>query len=252
MNRSFQMWSNIDVNDVHFSLSKDKNGKQQIAMYVGQGFKDLSLLTPPCVTQWPRCTGEGNFGTTYGPADPSKAKFTLDLHSLHIAGEENVHWKPFADFLTAVDNKLLDFVFENQDKIFKGKSLTREQIGMLQIRTVKEKMNSNGQFNSHAVDLKRSINSYNSLGYQAKTEIQVCDASGAPIEGGVVRSGDVVSATMWVQSVYTGVGGDKFGISYAFGAVSVIAQRAKLENKTTVSAFSDQSYSFATAYEMPA
>ena len=47
MNRSFQMWSNINVADVQFSMSKDKNGKQQISVFVGQGFKDLSLLTPP-------------------------------------------------------------------------------------------------------------------------------------------------------------------------------------------------------------
>ena len=47
------------------------------------------------------------------------------------------------------------------------------------------------------------------------------------------------------------VGGDKFGIHWGFEDVQVIAQRAKLEYKTEVPAFSTTQYPFAAAYDAP-
>ena len=60
--------------------------------------------------------------------------------------------------------------------------------------------------------------------------------------------GDVVAATIYGNQVYTGVGGDKFGIHWAFQDVSVICQRANLEAKTEVNAFMNQDWSYGRPY----
>ena len=65
---------------------------------------------------------------------------------------------------------------------------------------------------------------------------------------GIVCPGDVVAVTIYANQVYTGVGGDKFGVHWSFEDVSVVCQRAKLAQKSSVPAFCAHQYSFATPY----
>ena len=247
--KDYKTPTQINVDDVTFELTLDRRGAYMVSVYMGKNYKDVAILTPACVTQWPRCTGDGNFGTNFGPTDEKKTKFTLDLTSLPIADQDNTNWDAFAKLLTALDDKLLEFCHANSQKLFK-KSLTKEMISMLQIRTVRDK-NAGGN-KCKSVELKRAKYSYDALGFQAKNEITICDATGNKVGAGEVRSGDVVSATMYIGSVYTGVGGDKFGIQWSFDAVSVVCQREKLERKPFVSAFANQQYTFVSEFEMPA
>jgi len=48
--------------------------------------------------------------------------------------------------------------------------------------------------------------------------------------------------------VYTGVGGDKFGIQWGFQDVQVVCQRACLPQAQDVTAFGTAQYDFAHAY----
>ncbi|KAL3896726.1 MAG: hypothetical protein SGPRY_013207, partial [Prymnesium sp.] len=65
-------------------------------------------------THWPRCTGDGNFGALYGPTDPVKTKFTLDLVDSPVNEQENEGFAKLKALLDALDEKLLELVFNNQ------------------------------------------------------------------------------------------------------------------------------------------
>ena len=53
----------------------------------------------------------------------------------------------------------------------------------------------------------------------------------------------------YANQVYTGVGGDKFGIHWSFEDVSVVCQRSKLEVRTSVPVFATAKYEFASTYD---
>lgn len=239
------------VPELIFALGTDRQGKPTITMMTGASSPvDVAFLSPACVTNWPRCTGDGNFGTMWGPADIQKAKFSLDLTDAAINGEENPHFAPFAALLEQVDDKLLDFVHNNQLKVLGRKNLAREEVKMLQIRTVRPKYDKgSGVLVGHSVQMSTGKYAWDGMGGKFARTINVCDHTGAVVPGGNVAPGDVVAATCYANQVYTGVGGDKFGIHWSFEDVSVVCQRAKLEVRTSVPIFATATYDFASTYD---
>lgn len=250
MQREFQKLSNYNAEDVNFHTKVDGKGRTVINMTIGPNFKDVGLVTPACVTQYPRCTGDGNFGTMWGPTDPTKAKFTLDLTDAKIGEKANSEWDKLSSFMYAIDEKLLSLVFENQQKILKKSGLSREQVRMVQIRTVREKTDKmSGVVSGYAMQLSKSKFGWDGIGGTREQSVNVVDCNGVVVQGGTVAPGDVVAATVYPGTVYTGVGGDKFGIQWTFDDVQIVCPRSKMERKETVSAFASQSYDFAQAYD---
>jgi phage terminase large subunit len=90
------------------------------------------------------------------------------------------------------------------------------------------------------------------MGGKVARQINICDKNGTVLPDASVAPGDVVAATMYANQVYTGVGGDKFGIHWSFEDVCVICQRAKLERRTEVCAFQGIDYDFAQDYTIAA
>jgi|TARA_Y100000389_G_scaffold21207_1_gene18187 hypothetical protein len=247
--RNYIPWEQIDVNEVRFSLGVDRNAKPMINMVVGANCAEVALLSPACVTNWPRVTGDGNFGTMWGPTDISKAKFSLDLTDGAINEVDNPSYKRFADLMDAIDEKLLDFVQNNQLKILGRKNLSREEVKMLQIRTIRAKYDKvTGQLVGHSVQTTTSKFAWDGMGGKYARAINICDHEGAVVPNGVVAPGDVVAATIYANQIYTGVGGDKFGIHWSFEDVSVVCQRSQLEAKTSVPVFAATKYEFGKAY----
>ena len=78
--------------------------------------------------------------------------------------------------------------------------------------------------------------------------INVCDHEGTVVPNGNVAPGDVVAVTAYANQVYTGVGGDKFGIHWSFEDISVVCQRSKLEVRSSVPVFATAKYEFASTY----
>lgn len=260
MPRNFTPFTEMDASKVVFALGQERNGKPTIVMVYSDHATEVAFVTPACITNWPRCTGDGNFGTMWGPTDAMKTKFTLDLNDTAINGEENTLFAKFAALVTAIDEKLLDFVFTNQLKLLGRKNLSRDEVKMLQIRSVRKKMDKvTGADNGDHLQLSASKYVWDGMGGKMAKPINVCDRNGSVIAEGVVAPGDVVAATMFANQVYTGVGGDKFGIHWSFEDVSIVCQRSKLERRTEISAFQSTGtqypyaadYSF-TQFEMPA
>ena len=244
---NYTPYSALDVQEVTFSLGADRQGKATVRAHYKTA--ELAMLSPAAVTNWPRVTGDGNFGTMWGPTDMTKAKFTLDLTDAPINDEANPQWATFAAVLESIDEKLLDFVHANQLKLLARKNLTRDEVKMLQIRTVRAKYDkASGQLLGHSVQMSTSKYAYDGMGGKQARLIDVCDKDGQVVRGGNVCPGDVVAATTYVNLVYTGVGGDKFGIHWAFEAVQVVCQRASLPQRTQIPIFSESSYSFAEPY----
>ena len=249
---TFQALESIKPEDLTFSLGNDKFGKVSITMHLGPNASDVAFVSPACVTHWPRCTGDGNFGTMWGPTDIGKAKFNLDLTDARISDKPNTEsFMIMSTLLEEIDDKLLDFVYNNQLRILGRKNLSREECKMLQIRTIRAKYDKqSGALIGHSVQLSVSKFTWDGMGGRFERKINVCDHAGAVIPNGTVAPGDVVAATMYAGQIYTGVGGDKFGIQWCFSDVSVICQRQKLEEKSVVPIFGTQKYTFASNYEV--
>ena len=239
------------VPEIVFALGADRQGKPAITMLTGASSPvDVAFLTPACVTNWPRCTGDGNFGTMWGPTDVLKAKFSLDLTDGAINGETNPHFAPFAALLEQVDDKLLDFVHSNQLRVLGRKNLARDEVKMLQIRTVRPKYDkASGVLTGHSVQMSTSKYAWDGMGGKFARAINICDHAGNVVPNGNVAPGDVVAATVYTKQVYTGVGGDKFGIHWSFEDVSVVCQRSKLEVRSAVPVFATATYDFASTYD---
>jgi hypothetical protein len=131
---------------------------------------------------------------------------------------------------------------------------------MFQIRSVRHKIDKvTGADNGEHLQLTASKYVWDGMGGKMAKPINVCDRDGSVIAEAVVAPGDVVAATKFAKQVYTGVGGDKFGIHWSFEDVSIVCQRSKLEKRTEVPAFQglDKQFTFAADYsyaqfEMPA
>lgn len=250
--KKFVNYQQLKTDEINFALGTDRTGKAQIQMYSGETGADVALVSPACVTNWPRVTGDGNFGTMWGPTDIAKAKFTLDLTDASINEQDNFCWSYFADRLTEIDDRLLDFVQANQLKILGRKNLSREECKMLQIRTVRPKYDKvSGALAGHSVQMSTSKFAWDGCGGKAPRVVNICDHTGAVLPNGIVQPGDVVAATMYANQVYTGVGGDKFGIHWSFEDVQVVCQRSRLAQKTAVPCFTSNSYEFAMPYTEP-
>ena len=252
--RAYITLDRFDPEEVTFSLGQDRQNKPAVSMSISQCAGEVALVSPPTMTMWPRCTGNGNFGTIFGPSDITKSKFSLDLTDCAFSeSQENTGFTLLAAKMNTLDDKLLEFVFQNQLRLLARKNLSKDEIKMLQIRTVRPKYDKNtGALIGHSINLSTSKYAWDGMGGKMERKIHITDHSGKVITNGQVCPGDVVSATMYANQVYTGVGGDKFGIHWSFEDVAVIAQRARLEAKMTVPAFSDQTYDFAQEYQTPA
>ena len=247
--RTFISYKDFDAKQLEFTLS-DRNGKPLIHATCGPARNEIALITAPAITLWPRVDGDGNFGTMWGPTDVQKAKFTLDLNDSPINEKKNEDFAAFASKIELVDDALLDFVHEHQLKILGRKNLSRDEVKMLQIRTVRPKFDKmSGQLTGHTVNMSASKFAWNGMGGKYERKITICDSAGQVVPNAQVCPGDVVSATMYANQIYTGVGGDKFGIHWAFQDVAVVCQRAALEQKSEVTAFQGCGWSMAKPYD---
>lgn len=249
MNKSYTPFRDFKAEEIILGLGTDHKGKPTIHMQYGTNAADVAVVTPACVTNWPRISGDGNFGTMWGPTDIMKAKFTIDLTDGHINSEPNVLFTTFSEMLEQIDDKLLDFVHNNQLKILGRKNLSREEVKMLQIRSVRPKYDKvSGILVGHTVQMSAQKFAWDGLGGKYARTINVCDMNGSVVPGGQVCPGDVVAATTFVNQVYTGVGGDKFGIHWSFEDVQVVCQRTRLAQKTEIRCFGAENYEFAAPY----
>ena len=218
----------INFDGAKFSLYENKsNGNKAVRLS-----PPLQFLSPPAVTNWPKVGPDGNFGTKYGPDNDKDTKFLLDLNSLPVCtGVPNANFTVFRAKLDALDNKLAEFVHKNQTVLLKRHNLSLSEIKILQSRSVKEKYDRDtGDFLYYHINL--STRKYNYAG--ESRSIGIYDKEGNPTQD-LPGHGDVVSAAM--QSGMVWIMGDKFGISWNFSDVCILAMREQMNQVSAQSAF---------------
>ena len=67
--KKYTNYQEMKADEINFALGTDRHGKATIQMYFGETAAEVAMVSPACVTNWPRVTGDGNFGTMWGPTD---------------------------------------------------------------------------------------------------------------------------------------------------------------------------------------
>jgi hypothetical protein len=123
--------------------------KTQVKMSYGPNRRAIGFLTPPCVLDWPRLTGDGNLNTKYGPTEPDKAAYTCGLTDrpvpeIDAVGDPGGAMKRFFNVIREIDNALIAFVHANQRELLGVRDLTLDNIRGKANQTVKPKYDESG------------------------------------------------------------------------------------------------------------
>jgi hypothetical protein len=242
-----------DFDQTHLHVTQQTHGlRESINIYYGPGMRGVSFVTPPALTHYPRTSGDGDFvpGAQFGPATEDKARFTIDLCDEPVdGGLDNSDFAKFIAIVDSVDAALLEYVFNHQPKILGRKNLSKDEVKMLQIPSIRRGIDklTGADRPPHFVPKMRKYY-YDQVKNKRENHVTVCDHGGRVLEGGQVMPDDVVSATVHLAGVYTGVGGDKFGINWSFKEIQVVCQAVHKRQKTEVSAFSNRGFDFAHDY----
>ena len=204
------------------------------------------------MTHYPRTSGDGDYvpGAQFGPSTEEKARFTIDLCNEPVNETTvNTDFTRFIETVDSIDNALLDFVFTNQTKVLGRKNLSRDEVKMLQIPSVRRSIDKEtGQERQPCFVPKMRKYYYDQVKNKRENSVLVCDHVGKVIPDGQVMPDDVVCVTAFLSGVYTGVGGDKFGINWSFKEIQIVCQAMHKKRKTEVSAFSNRTFDYAHDY----
>ena len=74
--KTYTRMSEFKSEEINFTLGADRHGKPQITMYYNPNASEVALVSPACVTNWPRVTGDGNYGTMWLVGPERGATFT--------------------------------------------------------------------------------------------------------------------------------------------------------------------------------
>jgi hypothetical protein len=132
---------------------------------------------------------------------------------------------------------------QNQSRFLKRTGLNKENVAMLQNRSIKTKMDEDGQPTHRSYVLRTPLMQFNPAGALVETPMSICNSRGQVINT-EVHPGDIVAVLAYLRGVY--VLGDKFGLQWAFEAVSLIARAPPPPPATEFKAFEAQpAYSYA-------
>jgi hypothetical protein len=244
----------FDINQVHV-FAKTTGTKERICIGHGPTMKSIAFVTPPAVTNFPRLTADGDWGTTYGPTDTDKIRFSVDINEWDpehsMAKEYGEAVSAYISIMEAIDALLLNFMFGNQLKWLNRKNLSKAEVQMLQVPSVKVPLDKEfGTERQKRVELKTRKYFFHN-GAKKTRIINICDHQGKVVPSGEaeVQSGDVVCATMHLGTVYNGVAGDKFGCCWEVEDVQVVCQQKHIAPKESIPAFSSNLGDHFTTHE---
>ena len=238
---TYKPWRDVDFSSVRFE-QKNLNGKWRIDV----AKPTVRCITPAMRTNWPKLGKDADIGTNYGPPpeERHKAKYQVDLTDIAaFDGHNTFEFEQFAKEVTKVDDALLDFMCQNQTRYLQRTGLSRDNLMMLQNRSVKTKYDDEGQPTHRTFVLRTPLMQFDSAGLLTETPMSICNSVGKVIHT-EVHPGDIVAVLAYLRGVY--VLGDKFGLQWGFDAVSLIARAPPPPPPTEFKAFEAQpAYPFA-------
>ena len=194
--------------------SVGEKGKSQIKLGYGPTRKAIAFVTPPCVLDWPRLTGEGNLGTKFGPTEPDKAQFTVGLTDRPVPEVPAEAMCMLFTAINQIDHILATFVHQNQKELLGCRDLSLEAIKGKGNASVKPKYDEQGDLKIYdRMNLATRKFTWNG----EERVLKLTDASGNPLaEDQPPRHEDVAAVAFQVDYCYTGV--NLFGVKYAVRA----------------------------------
>ena len=152
---TYKPWREVDFRTVRFE-QRMLNGKWRIEVVK----PTLRCITPAMRTNWPKLGKDADIGTNYGPPpeERHKAKYQVDLTDIPaFDGNNTFEFEAFANEVTKADDALLDFMCQNQARYLKRTGLGRDNVMMLQNRSIKTKYDEDNQPTHRSFVLRTSI-----------------------------------------------------------------------------------------------
>lgn len=230
---SFLPVTSIDLAQIHVELhyGKPKAGetkpKPQIKVTYGPARRALALLTPPVVVDWPMLSGDGNFGTKFGPDDVDKAEFRVGISDKvpSVEGASQSSVQAYFNLLRAIDEKVVECVWANQTEILKEKSMTLEQVRAKLMPTVKPKKDDAGDTQYHRQTL--GLKKYGWRGEERS--VKIVDKKLQPTAEPVSHE-DVCMLATQLDFVYTGLLNGHFGCKWVPVEVCLLKKAPGLDD----------------------
>jgi hypothetical protein len=119
--------------------TKQPQEKPKVKITYGPARRAIAFITPAFICDWPRLTGNGNYGTKFGPTELDKAQYTVGVTNRALDDETNQHLDMYFNALRAIDMKLVEFVHANQKELLHTRDLTRDEVKGKLSPTVKAK-----------------------------------------------------------------------------------------------------------------
>jgi hypothetical protein len=194
----------------NINIALNANPKKGPIVGYGDTNKNLSFVTPPATTKYPRVSGDGNFCETnpYSPESVDKASYTMDLQDF---ADDQI----FLDCIEKVDDALLKFVTTHQKQVLNRQNLSEAEVKMLQHRNVKHK--EHGQ---KIITLACRKFYTDTVGNRRERKPLICDELGAVMTNGTILPNDIVRSTMTSGAVWNFNG--KFGLRWELGDISLV------------------------------
>lgn len=210
---SFLTIDSFDAEQLHVELGTQRTAsgpKPTIKVSYGEGRRAIAFRTPPVVVEWPRLDGDGDYGTTFGPEDPSDAKFSVGLTDKAPPDGNTKDVARFFAVLKLIDERVVKLVCAEQGKLLKTAGLTELEVAAKMNKAVKPKL-EDGALSHHRVNL--SVKKFAPGG--AQRVIKMRDALRNELSGPTaVKHGDVCMVAMQLDWAYTLSNGN-FGLKYA-------------------------------------
>ena len=207
--------SQIRCEVVHSKNSKPgEKPKLNVRLTYGPARRAIAFVTPPCVVDWPKLDGDGNFGSKYGPDSAEKASYTVGLSDKPVDGEQTM--AKYFDALRAIDSILVEFAYFNQKELLGTRDMSRDEVRGKLNPTVKPKYDEDVLV-CHRQNL--STRKYTWTG-EART-LRIVDCSRQPLSA-PVRHEDVCMLAVQLDTVYTGLVGSMYGCKWQVNEVMLL------------------------------
>lgn len=207
-----------------------------VKLSYGPSRRGIAFVTPPCVVDWPKLTGDGNFGSMYGPADVDKAQFTVGVTDKGLPDGTTTHMDAYFAALRAIDDKLVETVHANQKELLNTRGLSKDEVRGKLSATVKPKYEDDTLvYTRHNMATRKFTWS------GAERTIPLVDAKKQPVE--TISHEDVCAIATQLDCVYTGLMGSMYGTKWNVCEVMLL-KRAEHKPPPGSDAFA--------AYEVPA
>lgn len=198
----------------------EKTGKTFINLSYGPTKRALAFLTPPIVIDWPYLTGDGNYGTKYGPPDVDKAQYTCGITDKAPPGAQAP--TRYFEAMRAIDEALVAHVHANQKELLGSRDESLDFVRAKMNASIKPKYDGDVlAYHRHNLATRK----YDWKGNERT--LNIVDASRRELATRICHE-DVCMVATQLDCVYTGLSG-MFGAKWNVVEVMLLARAKKSE-----------------------